>query len=338
MELKCHTSSKNSPLIHTGWIALLSDSEQTTLVTNSATHSEEWDVHQFRTFYRQKALTQSLNEFPFDLTNQISPLSFGEYSLRIWTAPTLLTAIKDACHYSPLLGLPIRCLFHETKNDVIDIWFINHETSSKESDMSHNETMLVISAFISMLDANASTNIDFDLFIPKWQSSLDIKKQTEKYAHCRIHEGYPIHRLVIKKQQLDVGSSYANNAIYQQMGQLLDTELAELKKTNITQQVYSTLDTLPSLYEASGEHIAKVMNISFRTLNRRLAEVETSYRGVLEKYKLEKALVWLENSNISMTEVASRLGFSDLSTFSRAFKRWTGVCPSQLSNHPYLIN
>ncbi|WP_414477928.1 helix-turn-helix domain-containing protein [Photobacterium damselae] len=88
----------------------------------------------------------------------------------------------------------------------------------------------------------------------------------------------------------------------------------------------------------NGTDIASYLGISFRTLNRRLAEAETSYRSILQEYRLEKALNLLNNDKINMAEIAFRLGFSDLSTFSRAFKRWTGECPSKLNINNYHPN
>jgi AraC-like DNA-binding protein len=73
--------------------------------------------------------------------------------------------------------------------------------------------------------------------------------------------------------------------------------------------------------------LAKALHISSRTLQRRLEETGTSFRGLLDDALRELALAHLERPDTSVTEVAFLLGFSDLSAFSRAFRRWTGVAP-----------
>jgi AraC-like DNA-binding protein len=69
--------------------------------------------------------------------------------------------------------------------------------------------------------------------------------------------------------------------------------------------------------------------MSVRTLNRGLAAEGTTYREVLEQIRRELASRHLANAQSSIGEVAFLLGFSELSAFHRAFKRWTGQTPAE---------
>ena len=68
--------------------------------------------------------------------------------------------------------------------------------------------------------------------------------------------------------------------------------------------------------------------MSVRTLSRALAAAGTSYRQVLDGLRRELALRHLARNTISISEIAFLLGFVELSSFDRAFKRWTGVTPA----------
>lgn len=74
----------------------------------------------------------------------------------------------------------------------------------------------------------------------------------------------------------------------------------------------------------SVNEIAAQMNISPRSLQRRLSEENTSFRSILNQVRLELVKkYYLQNSNIK--DLASFMGFSSISNFYRAFKHWTGV-------------
>jgi AraC-like DNA-binding protein len=70
------------------------------------------------------------------------------------------------------------------------------------------------------------------------------------------------------------------------------------------------------------------MNLSRSSLQRRLREEDTTYRAVLQEVRCELAGKMLLDGSKTLNEVSFLLGFADLSAFSRAFKRWTGLAPT----------
>src|SRR4030095_3577397 len=73
--------------------------------------------------------------------------------------------------------------------------------------------------------------------------------------------------------------------------------------------------------------VAARLKVSVRTLHRSLADEGTSYRRLLDQLRLDLAERHLADDRMSVGEVAFLLGFSELSAFHRAFKRWTGRSP-----------
>jgi len=86
---------------------------------------------------------------------------------------------------------------------------------------------------------------------------------------------------------------------------------------------------LPALLPDSAtiDVVARAIALSVRTLQRRLDEEGTTFLEVLDGVREELARRALQRPDTSLVDVAERLGFSDLATFSRAFKRWTGQPP-----------
>jgi AraC-like DNA-binding protein len=77
------------------------------------------------------------------------------------------------------------------------------------------------------------------------------------------------------------------------------------------------------------EELANTHNMSERTLRRRLAEEETSYRDLLDEVRSHLAREYLRDTPLTVVDIASLLGFEDVANFRRAFRRWTGLAPQK---------
>ena len=85
-----------------------------------------------------------------------------------------------------------------------------------------------------------------------------------------------------------------------------------------------------SLKEAPGfDEVAAALHLSPRSLHRRLAEEDTSFRRIRERLRREQAVQRLESTKQSVAGIAEALGYSEPSAFFRAFVGWTGVAPTQ---------
>ena len=79
----------------------------------------------------------------------------------------------------------------------------------------------------------------------------------------------------------------------------------------------------PSLVAA-----ARALAVSPRTLQARLAQEGTSFAALVDGLRRERALALLSQPDLAVTAIAARLGFSTPSALTRAFRRWTGMAPS----------
>jgi AraC-like DNA-binding protein len=79
--------------------------------------------------------------------------------------------------------------------------------------------------------------------------------------------------------------------------------------------------------------VARRLGLSTRSLRRRLQEEGRRYVEIVDEAMAEVAERLLGNPEISIQHVADRLGFSEPSSFHRAFKRWTGLTPLQFRSH-----
>ncbi len=93
--------------------------------------------------------------------------------------------------------------------------------------------------------------------------------------------------------------------------------------TQIRTVLASTLYTDPP----SLEQIASELNTTTQTIRRRLKKENASYQEIKDQLRQDSAINFLCNSTLPINDIALRLGFSEPSTFHRAFKKWTGATP-----------
>lgn len=81
---------------------------------------------------------------------------------------------------------------------------------------------------------------------------------------------------------------------------------------------------------ASVETVAAQLGLSTRTLQRRLNEAGASFKGQLQAYRMDEALLLLTESTAGMEQIAQMLGYAEISAFSRAVSDWWGRSPRAL--------
>lgn len=74
---------------------------------------------------------------------------------------------------------------------------------------------------------------------------------------------------------------------------------------------------------------ARMLNASERTLKRRLREEGTTFRALSNRARLDRADALIQEGRMSLAQIAADLGFSEATTFTQAYKKWTGITPSQ---------
>ncbi len=100
--------------------------------------------------------------------------------------------------------------------------------------------------------------------------------------------------------------------------------------TTVSGRVHAWLVEAHSAGDPAARSAAAALAMSERTLHRRLEEEGMTFRKLLDQFRHEKAVELLASRKHSIAEVAFLLGYSELSAFYRAFKRWTSRSPAGL--------
>jgi AraC-like DNA-binding protein len=262
-------------------------------------------------------------------TEHYSPTDLHALGIAFLSSKTLLGALKRLIRYESIMNSKIKLSLVETPDRV--------DLICEGLELGGDATKLV---------EDVRTSILLDLCRQGVGGSLDPVEVAFTYAEpghsgehfaffrCPLVFSANVSRLSFSKSDTERPFTTSNHDLARINDQVLDHLLSTLSAQDIVSKVkHAIVEHLPS-GTPTEEDISKELFTSPRTLNRRLAEQETSFRQLITAVRLELAERYMTDPDIPLTEVSFLLGFSDTSSFSRAFKRWTGVPPNVYrSNH-----
>ncbi len=134
--------------------------------------------------------------------------------------------------------------------------------------------------------------------------------------------------LVFSKRWLSQSLQLANPALRQHIHQKIE-EVRSNSMLSFREQAHKTLVMLLGFQRCTRENLAESFGMHTRTLNRRLKDNGTSFRELQASASREMARQLLRDTKRSIPAIASILGFSDATAFSRSFSKWEGVSPAK---------
>ena len=149
------------------------------------------------------------------------------------------------------------------------------------------------------------------------------------FFRCPVEFGAESNLIILPLDVVNKQLTSSNPQLAQINDQVMINYLAKLDKEDIVQQVKAAiLDQLPS-GNVTEETVAEAVYTSKRSLQRKLNEKGTTFKTILTDVRQDLALKYIHDRKLTLTEISFMLGFSEMSSFSRAFKRWTGESPKE---------
>ena len=150
----------------------------------------------------------------------------------------------------------------------------------------------------------------------------------ERIFQAPVVFGAKWNALLIDKTFLSLKQPPTNRYVFGVLSQRAEALLKSLESATTTRgKVESLLIPILHTGDPSVEAMAEKMGLSRPTLYRKLKAEGTSFEKLLDELRHKMALHYLDGEKVSVNETAYLVGFSDPSSFSRAFKRWTGSSP-----------
>jgi AraC-like DNA-binding protein len=156
-----------------------------------------------------------------------------------------------------------------------------------------------------------------------------IDRQPPNIFGCPVLFGRTENALVLDKQWLDGPAKLGNELTYLEVTKLCDQLMEEMHlRIGLAGSVREVL-LINLAQQISFDAVAKRLKISTRTLKRKLRQEGTSYRKIVDGLRTQLAIKYLRDTELTIEEIASCLGFGDTASFRHAFRRWTKKTPGE---------
>src|ERR1700730_459524 len=151
---------------------------------------------------------------------------------------------------------------------------------------------------------------------------------------CQVRFGQSENKLVFDAAWLGVAPKLGNEITYAAVVRLCDDLVEELQLhiglTGKVRRVLLVNLARPTSFDAVARHL----QMTPRTLRRKLHEEDTSFRKLLDELMMQVAIKYLRDTELTNEDIADALGFSDAANFRHAFRRWTNNAPHEFRRSP----
>ena len=240
-----------------------------------------------------------------------------------WLASSSLrTAFERLVRYLRVVTEGMQCRIEE-KGDEFSFIHSFHEDSLNIPQ--HADAILATMTVLCRINYGQSLN---PIAVSFTHSAPEDTGEYFALFRCPLNFDAPENRIILSKEVVDKRLPSSNPMLAQLSDQIMIEYLAKLDDGNLIERVKAAIiDQLPS-GQVTDSSVADALYMSRRTFHRKLQQENTTFRSVLNEVRQELANQYIQDSSLSLNEVSFLLGFAEISSFSRAFKRWTGSAPS----------
>jgi len=152
----------------------------------------------------------------------------------------------------------------------------------------------------------------------------------EKTFNCPVEFGKPHSEIFFPTEMLDYPFSAANDLAQEVCQQQCEKFLRQLEGAGgLTEQIRTAIINSPG-QAPSLTVLADSLNVSLRTLRRRLKTEGTTYKQILTEIRMQLARQYLLETPMALKEIGYLLGYTEVANFQRAFKNWYEVTPTEM--------
>ena len=252
------------------------------------------------------------------------PRTWGLVSHLAMSAPNALLAVTALMNYSRLQLDFVHFTVQEADDEVVLYSHI---------DAPRRPSRHVIEHMIANIMELANSQVGYSairLRIEFMHEDAGNPQHVARVLNANVSFGCNSNRIFVPAQFFKQQSAYGQEDLFPVTEELARQRLMELrgedKLINATRE--TILKQLPSGLPKIGD-TAKALEMSPRTLQRRLQERHLKYQTLLDEVRRELARQLIVKPELSLSEVADYLGFNDQSAFQHAFQRWEGTTPGK---------
>jgi len=261
--------------------------------------------------------------FAFKLAAQLHPSYLGALGYAWMTSATLRKAFERLSRYTSLVYDELRVPLADRDGE-FHVAIESDESGLHDPALRERGKMAIAVQLCRMVYGESfnPTRIGF-----RHPVASNVAAYYE-FFRCQLDFDAEATELVMPVAVADEELPGFNPQLVHTFDELIIEYLRQRDRNDIVGRVRGAIfEELPS-GEASLEKTASMLNMSSRSLARKLADEGQSFKGLLTEVRRELAEKYIRDRSLTLTEISFLLGFAEISSFSRAYKGWSGSSPS----------
>ncbi len=261
-----------------------------------------------------------------DVAAYVRPTTFHSLSQAVLASTTLRDGLERMARYSRVVADPAASV---TEDDADTFSFVIRWTRGVPPPSVHSIDA-ILATVVGQCELMGGQPVR-PLAVHLQRSRPGEAARFEAHFGCPVRFEAPEARLVFDRRTVERRLPAGEGELARRNDEVVSDYLDHLAAApSVAQQVRRVLLGLLPSGPPTASEVAACLATSPRSLQRHLADEGLTFRDLLQEVRCELAVGYLRQGSLSVHETARRLGFSDATAFSRAFKRWTGVAPSRL--------
>jgi AraC-like DNA-binding protein len=261
--------------------------------------------------------------FGLSIAEYVHPTSLHALGFSLFASSTLESFCRRVVRYFRLVTTNAECQFERTASECR---LVMVPTIDRQEYYPQDAWMATLVRFIREIYRPDFAPQGVCLRRPRPKLNLH---RFEELFRTTVDYACDANRLIFDPRDMQVPLPAANAELARQNDAVVMALLARMDRDDIIVRVRSLFVELLPSGDCSKETVAARLNMSERSLQSKLAARDTSYRNLLNETRRELAEQYIRQGLHSVSEVTYLLGFADVSSFSRAFRSWTGASPSE---------
>lgn len=246
---------------------------------------------------------------------------FGALGHVVFNSPTVGAALENTCRYFGLHQTSARPTLEVGDGAVRFVYSLHIPDLHHHAQ--HSESILAIVVRICREGTGNAAWTPREVHFKHSQPESNFKAR--QFFRCRILYDQPVDAVVMSSDDLQLTMQSADADLLPIVMRDADERLAKLPvKVDLPDQIARIVMASLSTGDATIELVAARIGSSPRTIQRRLRDRGVAFNDMVANIRYDLSRRYLSDPSLSLTDVAFLLGYSDLSAFSRAFRRWAG--------------
>ncbi|CAH0281620.1 MULTISPECIES: AraC-like transcriptional regulator QhpR [Erwinia] len=272
----------------------------------------------------EAARSSGCDNFGLHYGRQFKPQSLGLIGYIGLCSATLEQALQNVAHAFPWHQ-------HDTLTRLVDkgdCWRLDYQVRHGAILCRRQDAELTLGMFMNLIRHVAGKH-----WAPR-EVHFEHPRPAQWHEHCKafdapVYFDQPFNSLLIPKRDLARAMPDSDPLLLGVMQDAIRRLNSATPQQNIVDQARAQVHRVMLQGEPVLEEVADKMGLSSWSLQRRLREEGLSFTALVDAVRCEMAKHYLQQRQLPISEMALLLGYSEVSAFSRAFRRWFGISPRQ---------